>query len=70
MHLANDLVKEGLKIPDIPVIRAKRLTSRNSKPAMVKIEFQTLDEKKCILREKSNLKNANILRNTYIRSLM
>ncbi len=68
LHLANDLVKEALKTPDIPVIRARRLTSRNSKPGIVKIEFQTLDEKKRILREKSNLKNANMFRNTYIRS--
>ncbi len=64
MYLANDLVKEGLKIPDIPVIRAKRITSRIFKTGMVKSEFQTLDEKKRIVIEKSHLKNANMFTNT------
>ncbi len=64
--LAVSLVRDGLNVVDIPVVRAKRLVSRNNKPGLVKIEFKSLDDKKKILREKKKLIETDHFRNTYI----
>ncbi len=66
--LAVTLVRDGLNVVDIPVVRAKRLVSRNNNPGLVKIEFKSLDDKKKILIEKKKLRQTDHFRNTYIYS--
>ncbi len=46
-RVAEDLIRQGLNIVDIPVVRAKHLDSRQAgKPGIMKIEVKTtLDQK-------------------------
>ncbi len=52
----------------MPVVRAKRLVSRNNRPGLVKIAFKSLDDKKKILIEKKKLRQTDHFRNKYIHS--
>ncbi len=58
-RLAQRLINDTLNI-DVQVVRAKRLAGRNGKPGIVKIEANDLEDKKRILRAKSNLKRSEL----------
>ena len=68
MHKANDLITRGLNIHDVPVVQGKRLTSKTNKPVFVKIEFNSLYEKKRVLRAKAKLKNSTTYGKVFLRS--
>ncbi len=58
-RLAQRLINDTLNI-DVQVVRAKRLAGRNGKPGIVKIKAKDLEDKKRILRAKSNLKRSEL----------
>ena len=62
------MVREGLRIRDAPVVRATRLPSRNNKPGLVKIQFNNVDTKVAVLREKQRLKNFNGYERVFLHS--
>ena len=68
LHKANDLITRGLNIHDVPVVQGKRLTSKTNKPGLVKIEFNSLYEKKRVLRAKAKLKNSTTYGKVFLRS--
>ena len=57
-----------LNEPDIPVIRATRLPSRNNFPGLVKIEVDSETNKVKILRKKGNLKETERYKKVFLRS--
>ncbi len=67
-RVAEDLIRQGLDIVDIPVVRAKCLDSRQAgKPGIMKIEVKTLDQKIKLLKNKTSLNNPqNKYKNVYI----
>ena len=65
---AKTLVNRALNEPDIPVVRATRLPSRNSRPGLVKIEVNSLENKIKLLRKKFSLKDTQDFKNVYLRS--
>ena len=68
-QVARELIRNGLNTVDIPVIRAKRLPSRNAnKPGLLKIELPNLEAKKKILRRKTQLNKVQQYRKVYLRS--
>ncbi len=69
-RVAEDLIRQGLDIVDIPVVRAKRLDSRQAgKPGIMKIEVKTLDQKIKLLKNKRSLNYPqNKYKNVYIHS--
>ncbi len=71
-RVAEDLIGQGLDIVDIPVVRAKRLDSRQAgKPGIMKIEVKTLDQKIKLLKKKNkrSINNTqNKCKNVYIHS--
>lgn len=58
---ANQLIHEGLKKPNVTVVRAMRTPFRDTKPGILKIEFDTLQSKIEVLREKTALKQYKTL---------
>lgn len=52
---ATDIVRRGLNIQDIPVVKAHRLETKGRRPGLVKMQFRNLEEKKTILRVKFDL---------------
>ena len=63
----SDIVRRGLGLRDIPVVRSQRLRARGSGPGLVKIQLRTLEEKKTVLRAKQKLQNTEWPR-VYLRS--
>ena len=64
---AQELLRDGLGL-DTPVVRAKRLQSRNDKPGLMKAELPSLEHKVQALRRKQNLKANVRYEQVYIRS--
>ena len=60
-------MENGLGLVNTQVEKAKRLSSRNDKPGLVKIRFPTVDDKIAALRAKQNL-NGTGYRRVYLRS--
>ena len=67
-HKTESLVHNSLGKPEIPVVRSKRLTSRNGYPGLVKMEFRNLEDKKRVLRAKRSLKQVAGFERVYLRS--
>ncbi len=67
-RVLEDLIKQGLEIVDIHVVRAKHLDSRQAgKPEIMKSEVKTLDQKIKLLKNKRSLNNPqNKYKNVYI----
>jgi hypothetical protein len=65
---AEDLVYNGIGTQGVSVVRAKRLSTRNNKPGLMKIEVRSLDEKIRILRDKKKLANHNVYGRVFVRS--
>ena len=68
MKKCDDLIKDGLGLHDIHVINAKRLPSRTNKPGLVKMQVESLEQKKRVLREKQKLKDINGYDKVFLRS--
>ena len=61
--------QDGLGLRDIRVLRAERTPMRNGKPGIVKVELSSLDDKKFVLRAKTNLRNTiKVQKSVYERS--
>ena len=66
---AQVLVETGLDLPNIQVQLAKRMSTRNNRPGLVKIQLSSLDDKIAVLRAKRNLLDTEYCE-VYIRSSM
>lgn len=66
LRKAENLVNHELGLPDVKVVHAKRLVSRNGKPGLVKIEVSNLDDKKKVLR--GDLKRTQDYKDVSLRS--
>lgn len=62
------MLRRGLGIRDMPVVRAKRMSRNGNRPGIVKIQLRSLDDKKKVLRAKSELKNTHDFSRVYLRS--
>ena len=58
---------DGLGLRDIRVIRAERTPMRNGKPGIVKVELSSLNDKKFVLRTRTNLRNTVKYKKMYMR---
>ena len=68
VKVADDLIRQGLGVVNVPVVRAKRIPSRNpTKPGLLKIELKDLEQKKSLLKRKRSLKDTQTYKNVYIR---
>ena len=65
---AASLVRQGLGLRDVPVIRATRLASRGPKPGLVKIQLDSLENKKRVLKNKLQLKDSDNYGRVFVRS--
>ncbi len=68
LTVLNTLIREGLHVTGISVVRAMRLESREGKPGLVKIQVNNLDEKKKLLKHKQHLKQSGDYSNVFLRS--
>ena len=64
---AKKLVQDVLGLDNVNIARAKRLPSRNGQLGLVKVQLQSLEEKKAVLRAKHKVKEKEGYRNVYIR---
>ena len=55
---ASTVIRRGLGLHDVPVVRAKRMRSYGNRPGVVKIQLQSLEHKKRVLRAKMQLKQS------------
>ena len=66
---AEKLVKDGVGLPDVPVVRAMRTPHREGRPGVVKIQVRHLEDEKKLLTSKKELKNGtNMYKKVYIRT--
>ena len=65
---ADDLIRNGLKVHGVRILRAARLKGRDGKPGLTKIQLHSLDDKKKLLQAKSNLKQCPLYKKVFIRS--
>ena len=65
LQKAKDFVKEALKLEDVTVVNALRTPFRDNKPGIVKIEFQTKEEKIQALKAKQQLKGTEDYKRVY-----
>ncbi len=54
---ATDIVSRGLSLPRVQVVNAIRFRGRGRRPGLVKMQFQSVDDKKQVLKAKPALKN-------------
>ena len=72
--IVEGIIREGLGIPDVPVIRAKRLPPREARGQrqpglpLLKIELPNLENKIRVLRAKKRLENSEEWKRCWIRS--
>ena len=62
------LIRQGLRLPHIPIVNTKRLNSTGNKPGIVKVQFKNLDDKKRVLNAKFNLAESQDYKKVHIRS--
>jgi hypothetical protein len=55
LEKANSLIKDGLHLHGIRIVRSMRLTTKDGKPGLFKIQLGSLEEKKKVLRAKQNI---------------
>ena len=65
---ASTMLRRGLGLRDIPIVRAMRMTGYGNRPGIVKIQLSSLDDKKKVLRAKAELKNSGDFSNVYLRT--
>ena len=63
---ANVMMKRGLGLCDVPVVRAKRMRSYGNRPGVVKIQLQSLEHIKRVLRAKMQLKQSGDFSGVYL----
>ena len=68
LQKAKDLVGKGLELGDVEVINVTRTPSRDNKPGIVKVEFNSREEKLSVLRAKLKLQSSAEYKRVFIRS--
>ena len=68
LQKAKDLVGKGLELGDVEVINATRTPFRDDKPGIVKVEFNSREEKLSVLRAKLKLQSSAEYKRVFIRS--
>ena len=63
---ATTMLRRGLCIHDAPVVRAKRMRSYGNKPGVVMVQFQSLDDKRRVLKEKLKLRGSGDFGSVYL----
>ena len=64
----DNLIKKGLYLNGMNVVRVLRLQSRTQKPGLVKVQLVSLEEKIRLLKAKGNLKENEDYKKVFIRS--
>ena len=62
------LVKDGLRVHGLRILRVLRLNSKTDRPGLVKVQLESLDEKIRLLKAKRNLGLTEKYRKIFIRS--
>lgn len=65
--IASNILSD-IGLPDMEIVRAKRLTPRNGKPGLFKIELHDLESKICALRHKYDIETSSRFKGVTIRS--
>ena len=63
---ATMMLRHGLGIHDVPVVNAKRMRAYGNKPGVVKVQLQSLNDKKKVLRAKMKLKHSDDFSGVYL----
>lgn len=66
MNKVNSLIRDGLKLSNVKVIKAERKDSRNNKPGLIIAKLQSMDDKKAVMKAKSKLKGNRSYSEVYI----
>ena len=67
-HVINNMIRHGLKLSSVDVVKTKRLPTKNSKPGLVKLQLKSLEDKKKVLQAKQHLKQSSDFSRVYIRT--
>ena len=62
------LIREGLKLNGLAVVRAVRLPSRDERPGLIKFQVESLENKIQILRSKRSLEVSDVYKDVYLKS--
>ena len=68
MEKINHLLTVGLGLPGIEPVAVTRKASRGRGPGLVQLELNDIEDKKTVLKAKTNLKNCPEYNNIYVRS--
>ncbi len=63
LQKAEQLVHEGLGLPDLKVVRAMRTPYKFGRPGLFKVEFENVEAKKAALAQSGRLRSWNVLGN-------
>jgi hypothetical protein len=58
-HEVDCLLRQGLSLSNVDVVKTKRLNSNNNKPGLVKVQLRDLEEKRRVLQAKFHLKDSD-----------
>ena len=80
LQLVNDIIHNGLELPEVPVVRAMRLRQRQDPPdgrqmplrpqapPLIKVQFRNVDDKVKVLRRKRRLADKETYRGIMMKS--
>ena len=60
------IIRDGLKLKDINVVKAVRKATINGKPGVIIASIETLEQKRTIMENKKSLKNTDAFKKVYI----
>ena len=66
LNKVNAIIRDGLKLKDINVVKAVRKATINGKPGVVIASIETLEQKRTIMENKKSLKNTDAFKKVYI----
>ena len=66
MNKVNSLIRDGLKLKDIKVLKAERKGSYHGKPGVIIASIETVEQKGKVMEAKKELKKTNAYKKVYI----
>ena len=66
MNKVNSLIRDGLKLKDIKVLKAERKGSYHGKPGVIIASIETVEQKGKVMETKKELKKTNAYKKVYI----
>ena len=66
--VAREIIHDAIGLSEIPIVRSHRFGSRDGRAGLLKIEFNSVEDKVQVLRNKQNLKSSDLYSRTFIRS--